>query len=186
MKKVNFVSTLIISSLALINSSCSSDDDIPEIVNEEELITTATITLTPKDGGNTVTLKSIDLDGDGPNEPVVSISDNLEANEVYYATIVLLNETTDPAEDITIEVLDEAEDHQFFYSVSNDLNITTTYNDEDENGNPIGVNFTLNTAAASTGNFTLTLRHQPTKPNTNLTDAGGETDISTSYSITIE
>ena len=64
--------------LPLIIVSCSKDDnDTPEPVNEEEVITTMTVTLTPKEGfeAETVTLQTKDLDGDGPNAPVISVSD---------------------------------------------------------------------------------------------------------------
>ncbi len=43
-------------------NSCSSDDSKP--VNEEEVITTVTVTLTPVGGGTPVVLTSRDLDGD--------------------------------------------------------------------------------------------------------------------------
>ncbi|MDX1314481.1 MAG: type 1 periplasmic binding fold superfamily protein, partial [Eudoraea sp.] len=46
--------------------ACSSDDDSPEPVNEEELITTMTITLTPQGGAGDIILQTQDLDGDGP------------------------------------------------------------------------------------------------------------------------
>ena len=49
-------------------SSCNNDD--PEVVNEEEVITTVTTTLTA--GSSVITLTSRDLDGDGPNAPVIT------------------------------------------------------------------------------------------------------------------
>ncbi|MEZ4857824.1 MAG: hypothetical protein R2781_03350 [Flavobacteriaceae bacterium] len=52
---------------------CKKDDDA-EPVNEEEVITTVTVTLVPEGGGATVILQSRDLDGDGPNAPVVTVS----------------------------------------------------------------------------------------------------------------
>ena len=59
-------------------SSCNNDDD-PIAVNEEEVITTVTTTLTA--GNQTVTLTSRDLDGDGPNAPVVTASADLQLNK---------------------------------------------------------------------------------------------------------
>ena len=65
-------------------ASCSDDDDTPEPVNEEELITTMTVTLTPQGGGNSITLQTRDLDGDGPDAPVVTVSGNFIRKAVVF------------------------------------------------------------------------------------------------------
>ncbi|WP_299781548.1 type 1 periplasmic binding fold superfamily protein [uncultured Formosa sp.] len=167
-------------------TSCSSDDDTPEIVNEEEVITTLTVTLVPSGTGEVVTLQTQDLDGDGPDDPVITVSGNLTSGETYQGSIVLLNETIDPAEDVTEEVEEESDDHQFFYTIGSSLDVTTAYTSYDEDGNPLGTEFTLTTGAASSGNLTFTLIHQPTKPNSGLSDAGGETDAEATFSVTVE
>ena len=114
MKKYIFLfSYLVIMSL----TSCSSED--PEIVNEEELITTLRVTLTPQGGGTTVTLQLQDLDGNGPNAPVTNVSGPLQANKTYTGVTQVLNETESPAENITLEVKEEGYEHQFFYTFSN-------------------------------------------------------------------
>ena len=53
-------------------------------------------------------------------------------------------------------------------------------------GNPLGVQITLSTGTASEGSLTVTLRHEPVKPNDGLESAGGETDISTSFDVSIQ
>tara|TARA_R110002012_G_scaffold20729_2_gene73204 strand:+ start:154 stop:723 length:570 start_codon:yes stop_codon:yes gene_type:complete len=175
----------------LILSSCSSDDDnnvtnLPAPVNEEEVITTLTATLTPAGGGTAVTLQTRDLDGDGGNPPVITVSGDLVSGTTYNGVIVLLNETVNPAENITEEVEAEADEHQFFYTIAAGLDATTTYSNFDSNGNNLGTQFTLTANAMSSGTLTFTLRHEPTKPNTGLADAGGETDISTTFSVNIQ
>lgn len=170
--------------LALTISSCS-DDDVPVVVDEEEVITTMNVTLTAT-GATTVTLASQDLDGDGPNAPEVTVSGNLAANTMYTGTIELLNETESPAENVTTEVAQEDEEHQFFFDFSGALT-EVSYNDEDANGNPLGISFTLSTGDAGSGTIQITLRHEPKKPNDgSLADAGGETDIAQSFSVTVE
>jgi len=165
--------------------SCS-DDDAPEPVNEEEVITTMTITLTPQGGGTAIILESRDLDGDGPNPPVVTVSDNLTAGTTYTGTIVLLNETETPAENITEEVEEESDEHQFFFTVGGTLSASTSYGNFDGNGNPLGTEFTLQASNASVGSFAVTLRHDLKKPNDGtLSDAGGETDIAQTFELTI-
>jgi len=169
-------------------TACSSDD--PEVVNEEELITTLTATLKPSGGGTDIILKSVDLDGDGPDAPVISVSANLSANTNYSGVLKVENETESPAEDITLAVLEEDEEHQFFFTPTNNI-ATVTYDDMDGDGNPIGVQFSLATTTAATGNLTITLRHEPIKTasgvsNGDITNAGGETDVQAVFPITVQ
>jgi hypothetical protein len=179
---------VILAFIVSIFTACSDTDD-PEVINEEEVITTVRATLVPQNGGTEITLESRDLDGDGPNAPVISVSGNFDASTTYDATLKVLNETESPADDITLEILEEDEEHQFFFSFTNDI-ATATYNDQDSNGDPIGVHFNLLTGTANTGSFTITLRHEPNKSadnvNTgNITNAGGETDVQVTFEITV-
>jgi len=178
--------TLALMTLLTFNACSDDDDATPTPVNEEEIITTLTVTLTPNGGGTTVILKTQDLDGDGPNLPITTVSSNLTPGTTYVGSIELLNETEDPAEDITEEVEDESDEHQFFYTISSGLDVTTTYTNFDSNGDPLGTTFELETGAISSGLMTFTLLHEPTKPNTGISDAGGETDIETTFDIFIQ
>ena len=171
--------------LTLAMLGCSDDDTAPEIINEDELITTVILTLTP-DSGDQVVLTTKDLDGVGPDEPVTTVVGNFSENTIYDGTVAFLDESGEEVEDITQEVIEEADEHQVFYTVGEGLNITTTYLDSDSNGNPLGVSITLETGEASSGSLTVTLRHEPVKPNDGLESAGGETDISTSFDVSIQ
>lgn len=174
---------------SLMFMACSDDDndDIPEVVNEEEIITTMTVTLDPEGDGPNVVLKTFDADGDGPNEPIITVSGVLSSATLYSGSIVLLNETINPAANITEEVMEESDEHQFFYIASADLDLTTAYVDTDSNGDPLGTEFTLQTGFASEGTLTFTLRHEPKKPNdTTLADAGGETDAEATFDVVVE
>ena len=168
----------------LLFSSCSKDD--PIAVNEEEVITTMIVTLVPSDASTNVTLKTQDLDGDGPNAPVVTVSGDLKASLTYSGSVRFLNETETPAEDITLEVEEEADDHQLFYTVGSGLTMGVASTNNDSNGNPLGTNFDVKSLSTSSGKLTFTLRHKPKKPNTGLADAGGDTDIETTFDIVIE
>ena len=164
--------------------ACSNDDNVnPLPVNEDEVITTVTATLTPQGGGTNITLTSRDLDGDGPNAPVITTSGDLATATTYNGTITLSNETESPAEDITAEVSAEGADHQFFFTSSIG---TLVYTDTDSNGDPIGLAFALTTTTATTGNLTITLRHELNKSatdvsNGDITNAGGETDVQVTF-----
>ena len=169
----------------LIFASCSDDDDnTPEPVNEEEVITTLTVTL--ESGSDTVVMQYQDLDGDGPDAATVTVSGSLNANTTYDGSIVLLNETESPAENVTEEIEEEDLDHQFFYTVGSGLDVAAEYVDADSEGNPLGLSFILNTGVASSGGLTFTLRHEPNKPNTGLENAGGSTDIEVTFDVTVE
>ena len=171
--------------LAIAMVSCSDDDTPPEPINQEEVITTVILTLTPE-SGDQVVLTTIDLDGDGPDAPVTTVVGSFSENTEYQGAVRFLNETETPAEEITDEVLEEADEHQVFYTTTDGLNIETEYEDEDSQGNPLGLQITLTTGVASQGSLTVTLRHEPVKPNDGLDSAGGETDITTTFDVSIE
>jgi hypothetical protein len=186
MKSIKHI--LVLASIIISAASCS--DDNPIAVNEEELITTVTVTLISQDDGTEIVLNSVDLDGDGPDAPVVTVSGNLAANTIYTGATEVLNETENPAEDITEEVLEEGVDHQFFYTFSNGL-ASTAYTDSDENGDPIGLNFTLTTTNSGSENLTVSLIHEPNKNGSgvvdgSITNADGETDAEVTFTLTIE
>ena len=181
--------------------SCSSDDTLdPELENEEELITDFDITLSAA-GLDDVVLSADDPDGD---EEIDSITGGtLVANTVYTGSITLTNELAEDDEDpnVTAEIQEEDDEHQFFFipvAVDADgepledvLNITTTYLDFDEDGNPLGLSFTLTTGEASVGDFAIVLRHELDKnaegvSEGDITEAGGSTDISVDFPIVIE
>lgn len=171
----------------IIFSSCKQED--PVIPNEEELITTVTYSLVHSTTMETVNLVFTDLDGDGGDEPVIT-SGTLEANSTYTGALTLLNEAEDPAEDITLEIEEEDEDHQFFF-LSSIADLNVDYTDEDSNSMPVGLGSTLTTGAAGTGTLSITLIHMPTKSATgvadgDITNADGETDIEVTFPINVQ
>lgn len=193
-----FLSMLAIASLFM--SSCSDDDENPEPVSPEEVITTMTVTLT--DGSDPVTLSFFDADGeDGPAEPESNVSGSLKANTTYGGSIVLLNATEDPAEVVNEEIEEEADEHQFFY-IPEGLGITTGYSDNEsdyvnsdgepfESTNPVGIRFTLTTSdAIGDGSLRVVLRHEPVKDaegvvDGDITNAGGSPDIDWTFNISV-
>lgn len=185
MKNLKLIALLAIP--VLFSTSCSNDD---APVNEEEVITTVRVALVG--GGQTIVLESRDLDGDGPNAPVLTPIGGgvLVAGTTYTGSTTFLNELEDPAEDITVEVEEEGADHQVFYQLPSSIG-TVTYTDTDANGRPIGLNFTLVAGTSgSTGTLTVTLRHLPNKTASgvssgDITNAGGNTDAAVSFSVAV-
>ncbi len=187
MKTIKFLSFAFIGSVLL--TSCNDDNDSAP-VNEEEVLTTITTTLTPV-AGAPIILQSRDMDGDGPNEPIVTVSGNLTAGATYNGMVSILNELSNPADDVTAEIFEEGVDHQFFFQATNGTVASTAYADVDANGKPIGIQFTLAAGTAGNGNLTVILRHEPNKSGVNvatgdITNAGGETDIQVVFPIVVQ
>lgn len=165
----------------LLLQACDKSD--PKPVNEEEVITTLTVTLTPGDGGMPVTLKFFDADGEhGSTAPVYTVSGPLKASTTYSGNIELLNETENPAEDITAEVRAEAGDHLFCFATTGSL--TIGYADADNNGLPVGIATSWVTGAAGEAEITVTLRHQ-SGTKTGHCPGSGETDLEVVFAVSI-
>jgi hypothetical protein len=187
--KIKSLSILALSAVVIAMSSCKDDPVEPEVENEEEVITTVNYTLTPDGGGDDVVLSFQDLDGDGGNAATIT-NGVLAANTAYTGALELLNEAENPAEDITVEVANEAEHHQFFFETTL-VGLNVAYGDTDVDGNPIGLATTVTTTDAEMGTLKITLRHEPIKGATGVSDgeitnAGGETDIEVTFDIDVQ
>ena len=192
MKKQTFLLPLLI--LSLIFTGCSDDDDHDDHshpVNEEEVITTVEVTLS--DETNSYVLIWEDLDGDGPDLPIITGA-TIPSNS-YDAEIQLYNKTLDPTDDeyvVTTEILEEDVDHQFFFNASNGLNVFDfLYADADVDGNPIGQQFIIEDVSGSGGDLNIVLLHEPNKnavgvSDGDITNAGGDTDIDITFPIIVQ
>lgn len=167
--------------LLLTFTQCSKDEE-PVVVNEEEQITTVILSF-QKQGEtttNTVTWE------DGQTIPTIS----LDANSVYSAEISFLD-NSDPSDpdNITEEVIEEADEHQVFYQIQGvSLSISSASNDtSDSNSTPLLLNTEWETAAAGSGSVQVYLIHEPTNKGGNTRDAiGGETDVQINFPVTIQ
>lgn len=182
-----YISFFVLALTVLTYPSCNKDTPAP--INEEELITTLIYTLTPSDGSGDVVMTFKDIDGDGGSDPVIT-GGTLAAGKTYTGAITLLNESEDPAEDITLEVEEENTDHQFFFDFTG-IQVTIDYLDFDPDNNPIGIETSLIAGTAASGTLTITLRHQPDKTASgvhdgDITNAGGETDIEVTFPVEIQ
>jgi len=111
----------------------------------------------------------------------------LKENSTYKATIFLLDETKNPAEDITTEIKERGNYHQLFYFPSPNLgaNLVVNVTDTDTNSPPLPLGITTNfiTNAAAIGKVNVILRHQPNVKNG--TFAPGSTDIDVNFQVNI-
>lgn len=176
-------SALFVVVLLSLLSFTSCDPDDPEPVNEEEVITTVEITLTPEGIGSQVILKFLDEDGEqGSIAPEITVSGPLQASTRYTTTVRFLNETSSPIEDISDEVREEGNDHLVCFASSE--NIVITYSDTDDNGLPLGLTTSWLTGEAGAAEVGVSLRHQAgTK--TGDCPGVGETDVEVTFNLTV-
>lgn len=178
--------TLLLLAAVVLFSQCNTEEPEPE--NEEELITTMTLTFSPQAGGQDVVFSIFDEDGDGPAAPEYT-NGVLSTNTTYSVSLEVRNDEED--EDITVEIEEEDEEHQFFFQISSALDLEFDYADQDGDGNPIGLSTIFVAGNASSGTLTVTLRHEPNKTAQGvasglIANAGGETDIEATFDVVIE
>ncbi len=191
-KKSTWVFVVFAMIAVLILDGCKKKKDDPEPApNEEELITTVKLkvknTLLSSDSTEVVWK---DIDGDGGNPPVIGTL-TLKANSFYSGYLTLLDEShAGHTHNITDEINNEKEAHQFFYQSTGNLS-NFTYVDFDANGKPVGLRFSFQTGAAGSATLRIVLRHQPNKSATgvasgDITNAGGTTDVDITFPVTIQ
>ena len=147
--------------LTFLLAQCKSASDV-EPDDENELITTVQLEFVPTlifTGAQTFTYR--DVDGDGGNPPTKFDTISLAANTEYVVKIKLLDESKNPAEDISEEVKAKADEHLFVFTPSPAALLAYTYGDKDPRDLPVGLIGTAKTGTAGIGTLRVQLRHQP-------------------------
>lgn len=178
---------------ALAMTGCNREDD-PE-PNEEELITTVTLSLTKTGSTTPVEITFRDIDGPGGAAATITPATLvLDANATYTSRLRFLNESVTPAEDITEEVeVKEPDEHEVFYQVTGvNLALSGFNTDTNTPALRLGTRATFTTGAASTtnGTLTVTLKHKPkdnaaTRKAANDPISKGETDIEVTFPVQV-
>ena len=187
MRKVSFKSIMLaLGALSLVVVGCKKDEVKPTDVHEHndgELITTLELKFVNNDTTFVVTFD--DPDGDGGNAPIKLDQINLLKNTEYSVELTLLDKTKTPYDTISNEVLEEADDHLFFYSSSpvDLLNITIT--DKDSKDRDLGLRsiWKTNTAVGS-GTVKVKLMHQPGVKDGKL--EVGDMDVEVEFPVVIK
>ena len=160
-----FISALFCLALVTSFTSCSDDDD-PAPVNEEEIITTLTLTfVNTANPLDFVVLNSFAADGLEDGMSTETITGNFTAGVTYALSLSLLNTSENPAEDVLNgDIIPEADEHFFAYAVNGlDMTMTRDAGDVDgPSGSKLGVNTTWVANSAGTGNLQIRLIHEPT------------------------
>lgn len=167
---------------------CKKDKDlvpIPQpVVNEPEVITTLKLIFI--DSANTSDIRYStfrDPDGDGGAGPDKFDTIKLAPNKTWITAVLLLNETKNPIDTISNEVLEEAKDHLFCFTPSG-TSATVTITDLDVNNRPIGLKSKWKTTSTGKGTMQVQLKHQPGIKNGTCTP--GVTDVDVTFQAKIQ
>ena len=164
--------------------------------HENELMTTINLSFQSDAGEETFTWADVEQSGSPTIDNIT-----LSAETSYTLSITILNELEDPAENVTEEIQDEADEHQFFFlgTAIGDL-ATHSYIDADANGNPLGLENDITTNAAGEGELNIVLRHMPPENDTatktaglaeqvaseGFTNVGGNNDLDITFPFVVE
>ena len=139
-------------------SDVEKDDDHHGHDHDHEAISKVILDIvSPADGSEqTINYADPQTKNGGADAEIVLVS-----GTTYDLGITVLNDEENPVEDITLEIIDEMDEHQVFFtgSVIDDGSVTFTYEDEDNNGLPLGLDNTLTGVAAGSGDLVITLQH---------------------------
>lgn len=176
---IRFSAMCLLFSVAVIG--CKKDDHAHD---ESELITTVNVKLTESGTTSATTFTFRDTDGPGGNAPTKFDTIKLAPNKTYNCEITLLNESKTPAEDKTSEIRNEANDHQFYFAVTQ-ASITVSNLDTDSRSLPLGLTSRWTTTTATpvgvTGSVRVTLKHKPGAKASGDDVSKGETDIEIAF-----
>lgn len=176
--------------VSFLASACKKDVENPAPVDDNEAITTATLTLTSQTTpvqSVTATIENLNTSADFSRATL-----NLKPNTTYTGAISLLDKTKTPTLDVSAEVKTEANEHFFVYTftpaASSPASITVTSTDRDTNPAPgpypVGLATQVKTGPAGTGKLKVVLRHQPNAKNGAALP--GTTDLDTDFNVTIQ
>ena len=153
--------------------SCKKE---PNPSEANELITSLKVIMVDSaNTNNKFVFSFIDLDGDKPNLPTQFDSIVLAPNSTYYTTLQLLDESKNPVDSVSNEIVEKADDHLFVYKANPTSLIAVQITDKDSKNLPLGLLSTWRTNSAGKGTTTVVLRHQPGVKNG--TEAPGDSDI---------
>lgn len=196
LKKIPFI---VFAVLAIGFASCTSEE--PEEENEEEVITDVTLTFTELNSvgapmGSKISFKASDPQGIelGSSPTIETVT--LTRGKTYRMEITVFNSIEN--EDITAEVLEEADEHQFYFLgtafVGSSAPASIVY--DDPSGELIGLQSKMTLSASPGFNnaiMRVILRHDLNKSFAGATNphfqdfaqAGGETDLDINFPLVI-
>ncbi|CAI8325800.1 MAG: Uncharacterised protein [Bacteroidota bacterium] len=195
MSKNIFKKSVLIAAILFL-AACKKDD--PKIINEEEEFSRVVITVT-NEGDQSSEQYTFEVEGHDHADETESTEDThedhleveLAPNSSYLFEIRFYNdEDPNNPEDVTQEIIDEADDHHVFYELTDGANISIesgTGDTMDSNSNALNLITRWTTTAAGVADVIAYLIHEPsTKTGTTRNDFGGATDVELEFEAHVE
>ncbi len=180
------IALAILAASALVGG-CSESAHGPDDHGDHDVITTVTFTLKPTNvAGDSLVYVWEDIDGVGGNNPNRIDTMRLAAGVLYACTVKLENRSVNPVKDVSAEIAEDKDEHQFLYTIS-DWQGAITVLDRDSRDLPVGLVFNLQstiTADAVPGTFGMRLFHYDNATDKVAGVPGDETDISIQLPVT--
>jgi hypothetical protein len=202
MLKNIYTNTLLIIFAFLLVISCDKGE--PVVVHEHEVFTRVVLEV-KKDGETNFKKYTFEVEGhddhghDDHGDDDHGDDDHgdehteveLDTNSTYHVGIFFYNDSDpDNIEDVTLEVIEEADAHQVFYEMTeiSGFSIAAASDDtKDSNGNPLFLKTSWTTASETSGDVMAYLIHEPTsKTGSARADFGGATDVEIEFEVHIE
>jgi len=165
-------------------TQCKDSADEVEADDENELITSVTLTFTEVGTGTVTKFSYKDPDGDGGNAPTKFDTISLKANASYTLTPEFLDESKTPVENITAEIKEKDFEHLLIYTPTPTSLLTYTYGDKDSNNFPVGLTGTVKAGVAGSGKLKVQLRHQSNSKNGTATP--GSDDVNLDFNLIVK
>jgi hypothetical protein len=170
----------------LLAGACKNDEQNVAPTDDNEAITTATLTLTNK--ATPIEVVTATVDNLNSTADFSKATLNLKANTTYTGVVLLLDKTKTPALDATLEIKEKANEHLFVYTPTPATLLTVTLTDKDTNPSPgpypIGLTTEIKTGAVGSGKLKVVLRHQPNVKNGTATP--GTSDLDTDFTVMVK
>jgi hypothetical protein len=202
MLKNIYTNTLLIIFAFLLVISCDKGE--PVVVHEHEVFTRVVLEV-KKDGETNFKKYTFEAEGhddhghDDHGDDDHGDDDHgdehteveLDTNSTYHVGIFFYNDSDpDNIEDVTLEVIEEADVHQVFYEMTeiSGFSIAAASDDtKDSNGNPLFLKTSWTTASETSGDVMAYLIHEPSsKTGSARADFGGATDVEIEFEVHIE
>ena len=207
MLKNLFKHSILIISVFLLTISCDKGE--PAVVHEHEVFTRVVLEV-KKNGETNFKKYTFEVEGHDHHDDDDHGDDDhgdddhgdddhgdehteveLDTNSTYHVSIFFYNDSDpDNIEDVTSEIIEEADVHQVFYEMTEipGFSIAAASDDtKDSNGNPLFLKTNWTTTSETSGDVMAYLLHEPTsKTGSTRADFGGATDVQIEFEVHVE
>ena len=207
MLKNLFKHSILIISVFLLAISCDKGE--PAVVHEHEVFTRVVLEV-KKDGETNFKKYTFEVEGHDHHDHDDHGDDDhgdddhgdddhgdehteveLDTNSTYHVSIFFYNDSDpDNIEDVTLEIIEEADVHQVFYEMTEipGFSIAAASDDtKDSNGNPLFLKTNWTTTSETSGDVMAYLIHEPTsKTGSTRADFGGAIDVQIEFEVHVE